>query len=501
MVSEIEKIENNVFFNFEFNEENFKKEKERLFNLFEYAEKNNIKIFFMKNFPPCILKKNKINDCILSKNWGKPPKSSSEILSLSKYSKVISNNLFFGKSYISINKRFIHSPFISKTCKKCFYFSSGKCRGLLNKDFLKFKNSFIKNNDKKLYESIKEDFSHNLFYTGAICKKNCLFCFARFMPEDLYPSKKIMRPREILHFLHYIHDFIETAGVGTHCSSKGDFFDNPYHFEILDILSKVKNKDTEIVTHGDNLNLEILRKISKMDVILNISVHSTNNLHRKKIMGSKKIVNIKQKLFEIKRNKIRFSTSIVPFKHEGFYSDFYETIRFLLSLNPHRIHIFPPGKMELMDQNTKNSLSISIDEINDYLKKWNLNHKKVGIQDYNSVNVDIENYVTIVDNILENSKLKFLLPVTPRFKKKFERISKKNLKILEIQPSNSHDGKDMPLSLFTLHTYSNFINLYGKDCNVVILPKSIFNMNFKDSIKEDINSFWNNINKKTLFLL
>ncbi len=210
------------FIKFNFYEKNFTRERSKFKNILNSLDANNIHYSTLRDFPPCVT-----NNRLAKRN--------DKVIILSDSTAVLTHNIYFGKEFISINKLFIDSPFISIKCRNCTYNKKNICRGLLNNGFFGIKEKIVKKLGSEKYAAVKSDYENGFFVFGSICLNSCRFCVDKFAPDSVVKKIPFLSKYEIAHFLHYLPRKIRWVGTSYHCAS-GEFFDHPEFYDLIEFL-------------------------------------------------------------------------------------------------------------------------------------------------------------------------------------------------------------------------------------------------------------------------
>ncbi|MGM0607319.1 MAG: DUF512 domain-containing protein [Candidatus Muiribacteriota bacterium] len=175
------------------------------------------------------------------------------------------------------------------------------------------------------------------------CNLNCIFCSHKGNPPSINIRylKKNYNPLEKASKI-----FNSNVIIGESASKivEGEPFIFKHIFELIKILIQNSNK-VEITTSASLLSQEKIIKLSEFKdyIYLNISVNSTNQKLRKKIMGEKNLLNIKYTLKKLDEYNIKYCTSLVALNLKDNYDYIFNSLCFLKETQSEFTKIFIPG--------------------------------------------------------------------------------------------------------------------------------------------------------------
>ena len=474
-------IKPNWFFKFDFFESNFDSKKKELNQYLEEC-KGKVELMFLKSFPPCI---------------ADIRKSESEYIELSQKKKAVSNNLYYGEEFVKINKLFKNSPFISDRCTKCLQFKKYSCRGLPNENFLSKRDEIIGRIGEDTYLGLREDYENNLLTVGSVCNNNCIFCYAKTVPDHIYKRVPPLLLNEIMHFLHYFSGKVNVAGVGFYVSSRSDFFSHPNYGEILPLLKYFCDKHSRLVTSGNQLDEELVKKIKGINFVLCVSIHTVDMKLRQKLMGYKDDFDIKKAIDLLEKHNIRYIPYLLPLRSTLASGQLRKTVEYLMGRSPQKIYINKGGVSKWTPPESREKILIDTEEVLSNLE---------GI-DFDKNNIEIEGrvfkrgvdyYVKKISAICSHEDETYLVLVPQGSYPHFKKLSSDNIKV---KPVSSILGFEPVVgAVLTVEDYQKVAQA-EKDYDTIILPRSSLNLNLNDLRLRNINNLWGLWKEKRIYLL
>jgi len=470
---------------FSFDETNFEEEKNRLLAFIGSARgTTNIttNIMSLKKFPPCILEEKQ------------NPEIPNDEIVLSSKDLLINNNLFYGKEYAEINKRFKDSPFISEKCKQCSHFKSHFCRGLFNNKFLDTKEEIINRRSQRHYHDLKLEYLYGIMGFGSECNNNCCFCGENRKHGYLSYITPSLSINEMLHFAHYLPYSGACLNMLHIRCVPGESLLHKDIKEVLKLTKKFTLGGFSIITNGYLLDDEILSLLSKFGFTINLSVNSTNSAIRKKMMGYKKDIDIKGLIKKILDNKVNLSVSLLVLKENIPNGDLRETIIFLKSRG---VNALIHKNFWLTTQKNEN-LGYGDQFLVEYLKKNNLyRHVKIESEECKEKLLDfLRRFQDYLKKLKGNEKILILSPSYSYSLLKEEVKKHKNISIEQVYASF---GLNIGISCsLVVKDYLNTLSCISEDYDLIIIPKNSFDIMMEDLLGCSINELASKVDKKII---
>lgn len=464
------------YYKFDFMESNFDETVKSLEVLNKFCIENDITIILDKEFPPCV----KINF-----------KKYNGSFIISKDHKLISNNLFYGKKYIAINKKFRNSPYIVKRCKDCEEFKNSMCRGIFNKKFGVIKSKILACRGNKEYDAIKTDYESGNAGHSSLCDMKCIFCGKNSKKFEFTHEfiNDFLSIEEILHFMHYLPEIGAQLTFFTVSCFPGEPLLHPEIKKVLKIWDFFAIEKIYLGTHGLILDEDIIRFISQLKKInFTISLHTVDKDLRKRIMGYESNTDIRDIIKLANKYGIIDEVNILPLKSCFEKNTLLSSLQFLSQFKGFFAHT-----MEFFESKYT-GLSYNFNEIKKIISDEKIDDKIRICPDNSNL---IDEILDRIDNVLSNLENKEVLIIYPRtlfFEDIVDKfLGNKFVKVIGFE--NSISNVTYPFRLDLGEVIKIILNL-KKNFNHIIVPKEVFNVNYEDHTGKDINYLANKFDGK-----
>jgi hypothetical protein len=479
-----------AFYRFDFNELNMTRQKKRFLDFIHDMTAQGISIQYAKDFPPCILHYFK--------------KYELDTIKLDNQNIVVTNNLFFGTKYKSINSLFKGSSFISESCKECKYSLDNECRGLLNAKFIDYRNILLKKLGKEVYTAVQADYENGWFSAGSMCYNNCSFCLDKLYPDKIIRYIPSLKPEEVTHFLHYLEERIRNLGVGYHCKS-GELIHSPDFLEIFKIIRYFFNDSVWLLTAGNTINQKMIDLFSNTNITISLSVHTLNPAFRKNFLCENKPMDCIALINRLRQKNIKYNACIVPLKSLVENGDIFDTIEALIQNDPTCvIRISPLATARYMNEKLIKELT----EGHGLFKKqipqkfikniWFPEEYEI----FNGNSLLAENVISNLHNsilrVCTNYKKYHLL--SPE--KTYPSLEKLNSRCIKVTKVRSGIGFTYSTSkILRVTDYISAIHHNPGKFDYTIVPRKSFDMYLNDISMININKLWKYVHKKQCGLI
>lgn len=485
-----------IFYKFKFDEENFHNECHRLSNFLALAEKLSTKITSLKQFPPCI------------PNISSASKMHGTYIKASNSSVIITNNLFFGDEYIKVNRLFSESPYISEKCQYCEHFKSFRCRGLMNKDFCRTKEKITHRIGDDNYKAVKSDYDSGIVITGSHCSRKCIFCFDRYIPNTILRVIPFITKEEVYHFLHYIPNPVEFLGSSYHCRS-GEISESP-HFH--DFLPLILSFSTSLfwITNGSGLTGDTIGLLKSHNIVISLSAITFDTHWMKHVMNQNHDDNVINKIHLIRNNGISYQVNFVPLKCLIESGDIFKSFDKLFAIDPEcLIRIQMPSSCKYFTKEMQKELHFDYNEFKNNIRKLYPNRKITFSDEYDansrleSPEFQAKSFSKIESNIKKicSNKKKHLLLCPERTYDFLKGLSSVNIKTIKVISSLGYTNPCA--GVLRIEDYISAINKEKDTFDIIILPRSSFDVNLNDFSLSNVNNLWKetkNISRLLLFM-
>ena len=307
------------YISFEFSEANIEQSRKYFLEEYDRYSGKGYEILFARYFPPCILPE-------------KVQTISGDGIIFDESTVLFDNNMFYGKKFIEINKRFSRSPFISERCKSCGSFRKFICRGLMNDRFYSKKSYIISRRGSDEYDAIRLEYFEGQFGTSSNCNCKCTFCANNDENNTnfLVNVRKELDISEILHFAHYVNFQGARYNFFFHKCVSGEPLLHSDLKKVLEVIRNFCTEDYHVITNGINLDNETIDIISRFkDPHLVLSLNSSDETTRKKMMNCSESIDFERILRAVKKTRMSFNVGVIATSDNIDNGDLKKTILFL----------------------------------------------------------------------------------------------------------------------------------------------------------------------------